>query len=132
MTINGTNYPKIRPGSGFRDSLLAPLTLTDFIENDSALEDGTRVIIPQNPKKKARELTLEFQVVGDTTSEFETLKSALYAEFYTGTFVISNLGFTSETFRLVYTGKSPAYGMGLSGRACRVSASFREYDPTDR
>lgn len=130
MIINGTNYPKIRIGKGFKDSLLAPLSLKDPIENDSQIEDGVGYIV--NTHKKARDLTLEFQVVGSTTSDFETQKNNLFTEFYKGTFVISGLGFTSQVFHLVYLGKTPTYSSGLSNTACRVSALFKEYDPTNR
>ena len=130
MTINGTNYTKIRIGKGFKDVLLAPIPLKDPIENDSSIENGVRYIV--NTHKKARDLTLEFQVVGTSTSDFEAQKTALFTEFYKGTFVLSNLGFTNEVFHLVYLGKTPTYSSGLSNRACKVSASFKEYDPTNR
>jgi hypothetical protein len=132
MKINGSTLSGVSPGSGFREALLAPVPLKDFIENDSALENGTQVIIPQNPMKKARDLTLEFQVVGSTVVEFNTRKNALFEEFYKGTFVLSELGFTTEVFHLVYLGKSPTYASGPAGRACKVSVGFREYDPTNR
>lgn len=115
-----------------KDSLLAPAPLKDYIENESSLEDGVRVIIPTTPKKKGREVTLGFQVVGSTALEFETRKAALFAEFYKGTFKLSELGFTNDVFHLLYTGKSISYGQGLSGTACKVSAIFRENNPANR
>ena len=131
MTINSTNYGYIRPGKGFKDALLAPVELKPFVSNENRLAHGTSVIV-ENAKKASRNLTLEFQVVGSTKSDCDTKLSALYTEFYKGTFVLSGLGFTDQVFHLVYTGKSPVYHSGLGMTICKVSAGFTEPDPSNR
>ena len=102
-----------------------------FITNESRLEHGTRTIV-DTPKKAARNITLEFVVQGTSKSDCETKLGNLFTEFYTGTFVLSGLGFTDQVFHLVYTGKSPTYHSGVNMTICKVSAGFTEPDPSNR
>ena len=133
MKLNGSTLTGVRMGNGFRDALLAPIELKEFVSNESRLEHGKRVIASSSLAKYApRTVALEFLVSGSTASEMETNRSALFAVFYNGTVVLEVPEITAQVFRLVYLGKSPTYSSGLSGRACRVMVSFEEPDPSQR
>lgn len=131
MKINNTTLAGVRMGDNFKENLLAPVELKPFVSNECRLEHGTRVMV-ENAKKASRNLTLEFQVVGSSKSDMQTKLGALFTQFYAGTFVLSELGFTTEIFKLVYTGKSPTYHGGPNMCACKVTAGFMEPDPSDR
>lgn len=131
MRINDTNYDYVRPGRGFKTALLAPVPLKDFVTNESRLEDGLRILV-RNPKKAARSITLEFQIVGSSPSDFEAKKEAFFTELYKGEVKLADTGFTDEVFHLVYQGNSPTYSSGLTNTACKVSVQFSEPDPTKR
>lgn len=131
MKINGVELPGVRMGKGFKDELLSPNPLKEFVTNQSRLEHGERTIA-LNPKFSKRSLTLEFQVTGRTKVEFTQNKDRLYAHLYSGVFVISDLPFTGEVFNLIYTGKSISYSSGLTDLACKIKASFDEPNPGER
>lgn len=130
MTINGKTLGGVKIGAGFRDALLAPSPMKENITNESRLEHGVRTTVI--PKINSRTLTLQFQVTGGTKAAFESNLEALYAEFYSGTFRLAVPEITGEIFNLIYRGASPAYSGGLSGKACKVSATFLEPNPSNR
>ena len=51
-------------GEGFLDSIDAPVPMKDYIENESRLEHGKR-IITENAKVDSRNFTLEFTIMGE-------------------------------------------------------------------
>lgn len=131
MTINGSTLDGVRPGKGFKDTLLAPLETKDYIYNESRLENGRRVL--STPVRyKSRSISLEFQIIGSTKAELETRKSALFNAFNNGTVDIVATEFSSQVFHFIYTGKTPTYSSGLSGLSCRVKVGFDEPNPSDR
>jgi len=131
IKINGNYMAYVRPGKGFKEALLSPLELKPFVMNESRLEHGTRVLV-ENPRFAMRSITLEFQIVADTVSDFEQTKRNLFLALYNGSVSIQVPEWSDEVFHLVYTGKSPSYDSGLSGRACKVKVGFDEPDPSNR
>lgn len=130
MKMNNNTMAGVKPGNGFKEALMAPLEMKANIVNESRLEHGQRVIVLA--KKAARNITLEFQIVGTSTSDFNTKLAAFLAQLYNGTVKLEPTEFTTEVFHLVYTGKSPVYSTGLSGKACKISVGFLEPDPSRR
>ena len=130
MKMNNTTLSGVRPGKGFKEALYAPVEMKAYITNESRLEHGTRYYV--TPKKNSRNLTLEFQIIGSSTSDFKTKYEALLTELYKGTVKLEPTEISSDVFNLIYTGKSPACSMGLSGRACKISVGFVEYNPNVR
>lgn len=131
MTINNVELAGVRMGEGFRNELLAPPELKDFVTNESRLEHGMRIIV-RNPRYASRTLSLEFQVTGSTKVAMEQNLAALYAQLATGTVRLAVPELTSAVFNLVYTGKTPSYSAGVSGRACKVKVGFLEPNPANR
>lgn len=118
-------------GKGFLDALGSPAPLKEFIENKSRLEHGKRVDI-SIPKLDARDLTLQFTILGTTRADFQAKKNAFYAELYKGRIDIEVPLNGSEVYHLLYTGKSITYGQSVSQTFGRVSAKFCEFNPFDR
>lgn len=121
----------VRMGDGFLDALGAPAPMKPYIENDSRLEHGKRVITT-NAKVDYRQLTLEFTIQGGTQADFRTKKAAFYAALYNGAITISVPANGSEIFRLKYLGTSPTYAQSRNRCFCRVSVKFEENNPMDR
>lgn len=131
MTINDLTIEGVRPGKGFRDALLAPLEVKDYVTNESRLEHGHRHLsLPT--KYKNRTVSLEFQIVGRTAALMEQSRERLFAEFYKGEVKLHAPEFTNRVFHLLYIGKTSTYSSGLSGRACKVKVSFDEPNPGNR
>lgn len=72
LYINGNDawgMYRVAMGEGFIQTLLTPAGNKDFIENESRLENGKRVVF-NNPKVASRDLTLTFNIHGDTQEEY--------------------------------------------------------------
>ena len=132
LKINGSyafaNYGVVM-GAGFIDALEAPLTLKEFVENDSRLKDGTQVIV--NKKIAKRTVTLSFNIHGSTMREYLTNKKAFENIIYEGHVTIQIVG-RNEVYRLIYTGKSVTYKHSYNNKFGIVTMQFVEPDPTNR
>ena len=117
LMINGVDAATygVRMGKGFLDTLFAPKPLKEFVSNESRLEDGIRVAYPATPRFAARELTLNFQVVGTSKSDFRTKRDAFFTLLYAGRITLSVPSRSGEVFKLAYMGSSPSYKGGLFG-----------------
>ena len=116
---------------GFLDSIDAPAPMKDYIENESRLEHGKRVIT-DNAKLDSRELTLAFTITGTTESDYRTKKKAFLTELGKGVVAIKVPALGSEVYNLVYLGKNISYGLSLNRCFGKFSAKFEEPNPTNR
>ena len=121
----------VRMGSGFLDALDGFLPMKDYIENDSRLEHGKRMITT-NAKVASRDITLEFTIEGNSETDYRTKKRAFQQELQAGAFTIKVPVLGTDVYHLVYTGKSASYGLSISRRFGKISAKFTEPNPMDR
>ena len=66
----------VNMADGFIDVIGAPLPMKDYIENESRLEHGKRVIT-DNAKIDSREITLGFTITGTSESDYRQKKRCL-------------------------------------------------------
>lgn len=118
-------------GDGFIDAIDGFNELKGFIENESRLENGKRVIAA-NPKIAARQLSLQFTIRGDSEANYRVKKKNFQKELEKGLVTIKIPSLGEEVYKLVYTGKNIAYGMSLNRRFGKVSMKFEEPNPADR
>ena len=120
---------KVAMGNGFIENLLVPAGLKEFIENESRLENGKRVITT-NPKVSSRDVTLTFNIHGDTTTEYLSNYAAFVAILQAGTVKI-RVPAINMTFNLIYK-KSSSFNIGRARMDSSLSVKFEEPDPTNR
>lgn len=121
----------VRMGEGFLDSIDGFNQMKDYIENESRLEHGKRVIT-DNAKVDSREITLQFTIEGSSESDYRTKKKAFQTELEKGAVNIKVPALGSDVYKLVYLGKNVSYGFSLDRRFCKISSKFCEPNPTDR
>lgn len=121
----------VRMGDGFLDAIDGFNQMKDYIENESRLEHGKRVIT-DNAKVDSREITLQFTIEGDSESDYRTKKKAFQTELEKGAVSIKVPVLGSEVYKLVYLGKSVSYGLSFDRRFGKVSSKFEEPNPADR
>lgn len=121
----------VRMGGGFLDALDGFLPMKEYIENDSRLEHGKRMITT-NAKVASRDITLEFTITGSSETDYRTKKKAFQAELQAGAFTLKVPALGSEVYHLVYTGKSVNYGLSMSRTFGKISAKFTEPNPMNR
>lgn len=121
----------IKMGDNFIDTLTEPLDLKDFIENESRLEDGKRIVV-NNPRFKSREITLGFTISGNTREEFLANKKAFLNLMYAGSITIQVPRNSDDVYHLVYTGKGGEYGMNKLRTFCHMVLKFIEPNPRNR
>lgn len=120
-TINGT--PLSTWGaclmSGAEEALLTPAPMKDYIQNESRLEHGLR-ILPGYAKVASRELTLPFLIEGNGKADFLSKYSSFVDELYKGNIALQ-IPDLNRTFTLTYLscGKYGSYG------ACRAKVMVR-------
>lgn len=116
---------------GFLDALDAPLQMKDYIENESRLEHGKRMIT-SSPKVASRDITLGFTITGTNETDYRTKKKAFETELQKGTFTLNVPKLGTDVFNLVYTGKSVSYGLSLNRCFGHFSTKVTEPNPMDR
>lgn len=121
----------VRMGDGFLDAIDGFNQMKDYIENESRLEHGKR-IITDNARVDSREITLQFTIEGDSESDYRTKKKAFQTELEKGAVSIKVPVLGSEVYKLVYLGKSVSYGLSFDRRFGKVSSKFEEPNPADR
>ena len=121
----------VHMGEGFLSALDTPASLKEFIENESRLEDGKRIIVHEICRA-SRELTLKFVITGKSTSEFTTNKAKLMAELEKGVVEIQVPALGGQVYNLIYRGQNIQYGLSRSRKVATLSARFEEPNPTDR
>lgn len=131
MKINGVDASTlgIRMGDGFLNALASPAPMKEFIENNSRLEHGKRVLY-SNPRLADRELTLTFTVLGNSESDFLAKLRAFEQTLYAGLVEIY-VESTGQTYRLTYE-RSQTYAQNQSRTACNITVKFNEPNPANR
>ena len=121
----------VRMGDGFLDAIDGFNQMKDYIENESRLEHGKRVIT-DNAKVASREITLQFTIEGNSESDYRTKKKAFQIELEKSDVNIKIPALGNEVYKLVYLGKSISYGMSLDRCFGKISSKFCEPNPMDR
>lgn len=121
----------VRMGDGFLDAIDGFNQMKDYIENESRLEHGKR-IITDNARVDSREITLQFTIEGSSESDYRSKKKAFQTELEKGAVSIKIPALGSEVYKLVYLGKSISYGLSLDRCFGKVSSKFEEPNPTER
>lgn len=136
LRINGNNRTRedfgVRMGVDFLSTLSEPLSLKQFIENEARTENGVRVTLSPSVFISARELTLEFVLVGNSPNDLATKKAAFLSEVYKGAVDIQVPALGDEVFHLLYLGKGSTYGLSLDRCTCKISLKFKEPNPANR
>lgn len=118
-----------RMGNGFLDAIDGFNEMKDYIENESRLEHGKRVIT-DNAKVDSREITLQFTIEGSSESDYRSKKKAFQTEMEKGAVNIKVPVLGNEVYKLVYLGKSVSYGLSLDRCFGKISSKFCEPNPT--
>lgn len=121
----------VRMGHGFLDVIDGFNEMKDYIEDDSRLEHGKR-IITDNAKVASREITLQFTIEGSSESDYRTKKKAFQAELEKGAVNIKIPALGTDVYKLVYLGKNVSYGLSLDRCFGKVSSKFCEPNPINR
>lgn len=135
LVINGNDAFEnwgVSMGDGFLDSIEAPLSMKDYISNESRIQNGKRVITdPSILHIASREVTLQFHIFGNTESEYRTNKKAFEKNvLYNGVVDIQIPGRGDEIYHLIYLGKQITIAQTLT--ECKLTVKFEEPDPTNR
>lgn len=121
----------VRMGDGFLDAIDGFNEMKDYIENESRLEHGKRVIT-DNAKVDSREITLQFTIEGSSESDYRSKKKAFQTELEKGAVNIKVPVLGNEVYKMIYLGKSVSYGLSLDRCFGKVSSKFCEPNPMDR
>lgn len=121
----------VNMGEGFLDALDAFVPMKDYIENESRLEHGKRILVSA-PRLASRDVTLHFTIKGNDENDYRGKRKAFEDELRKGWVEIEVPALGYDVYRLVYLGKSVSYAMNLTRNFCTVSAKFEEPNPTDR
>lgn len=134
LTINGKDALEtwgVRMGDGFLDAIDGFNEMKDYIENESRLEHGKRMIT-DNAKVASREITLQFTIEGSSEGDYRSKKKAFQTELEKGAVNIKVPALGDEVYKLVYLGKSISYGLSSDRCFCKISSKFCEPNPMDR
>ena len=121
----------VRMGDGFLDALGTPAPLKSYVTNDNRLDNGVRYS-DTAPKIDERSVTLVFTIEGSSPSDFRTKKKAFESALYAGDVSISVPLDGSDVYHLKYTGVSVTFARNIERTFAKMTASFKEPDPTDR
>lgn len=121
----------VRMGDGFLDTIDRFNEMKDYIENESRLEHGKRVIT-DNAKVDSREITLQFTIEGSSENDYRSKKKSFQTELEKGAVNIKVPVLGNEVYKLVYLGKSISYGLSPDRCFGKVSSKFEEPNPMDR
>lgn len=121
----------VRMGDDFLNVIDGFNEMKDYIENESRLEHGKRVIT-DNAKVDSREITLQFTIEGSSESDYRTKKKNFQTELEKGTVNIKIPVLGSDVYKLIYLGKSVSYGLSSDRCFGKISSKFEEPNPMDR
>lgn len=123
----------VNMGDGFIDALTEPLTPKEYVENESRLEHGKRVVVDDEGIKFAsRELTLDFTISGRSPEDLRTKKRRFLEAMYRGSVTIAVPKVNNEVYHLLYKGKGTEYNLNASRTFCHMVLKFEEPDPSHR
>ncbi len=121
----------VNMGDGFLDALDAPLQMKEYIENESRLEHGKRMITA-NAKVDSREITLGFTIMGASESDYRAKRKAFLSELQAGAFTVKVPILGADVYKLVYTGRSINYGLSADRTFGHFTMKATEPNPADR
>lgn len=121
----------VNMGDGFLDALDAPLQMKEYIENESRLEHGKRMITA-NAKIDSREITLGFTIMGASESDYRAKRKAFLSELQAGAFTMNVPKLGADLYKLVYTGRSISYGLSADRMFGHFTMKATEPNPADR
>lgn len=121
----------VRMGDGFLDAIDGFNEMKDYIENESRLEHGKRMIT-DNAKVASREITLQFTIEGSSEGDYRSKKKAFQTELEKGAVNIKVPALGDEVYKLVYLGKSISYGLSSDRCFSKISSKFCEPNPMNR
>lgn len=121
----------VNMGDGFLDALDAPLQMKEYIENESRLEHGKRMITA-NAKIDSREITLGFTIMGASESDYRAKRKAFLSELQAGAFTVNVPKLGADLYKLVYTGRSISYGLSADRMFGHFTMKATEPNPADR
>lgn len=121
----------VRMGEDFLNVIDSFNEMKDYIENESRLEHGKRVITV-NTKVASREVTLQFTIEGSSESDYQTKKKSFQKELEKGSVNIKVPALGTDVYKLIYLGKSISYGLSRDRCFGKVSSKFCEPNPMDR
>lgn len=135
LVINGNDAFEdwgVSIGDNFLDNIEAPLSMKDYISNESRNKNGKSVITdPSILRIASREVTLQFHIFGNSESEYRANKKAFENNvLYNGAVDIQIPGRGDEIYHLVYLGKQITIAQTLT--ECKLTVKFEEPDPTNR
>lgn len=120
----------VKMGDDFINEILSPVPLKEFIENESRLEDGKRVIYSL-PKLADRGLSLTFYIEGDDEIDYISKFKSFVAELQKGCVLVNIPVLGLEVYKLTYL-KSTSYAMNTKRTFSKLAVSFNEPNPNDR
>lgn len=119
-------------GEGFLEAIDAPLSMKSYLESESRLENGKRMIT-DHVKIDSRELTLSFTIKGTSQSDYQARKKAFCDEvLYKGRVTVEIPALGADVYHLVYLGKSVSYGQNVHRTFGTISGKFCEPNPANR
>lgn len=121
----------VNMGEGFIDAIDAFAPMKDYIENDSRLEHGKRVLI-SNPRVASRELTLHFTIKGNSESDYRAKRKAFEQELQKVSTDVKVPVIGDEVYHLLYLGKSVSYSLNRARTFSTMSSKFEEPNPMNR
>lgn len=116
---------------GWREALLTPAPVKDYVTNDSRLEHGQSVIAtPKYAKKDKRDVSISFFLEGKTEEEYlQRYENFLNKIAYSGEFCLK-VPQLKRIFKLVYSQCSQFGDYGL--KRGKFVLKLTEYNPDDR
>lgn len=116
---------------GWREALLTPAPVKDYVINDSRLEHGQSVIATQKyAKKDKRDISITFFLEGKTEEEYlQRYEDFLNKIAYSGEFCFK-IPQLKRVFKLVYSQCSQFGDYGL--KKGKFVLKLTEYNPDDR
>lgn len=121
----------VNMGEGFLDAIDSFAPMKDYIENDSRLEHGKRVLVTE-PRVASRDLTLRFTIMGNSESDYRNKRKAFETELQKANVDIRVPALGEEVYHLIYLGKSVNYAMNIARTFSTMSSKFEEPNPMDR
>lgn len=121
----------VNMGKEFLDTIDGFVPMKSYIENESRLEHGKRVLVVA-PRVASRDLTLNFTIKGENETDFRQKRRRFEGELQNGNVEVRIPLLGESVYRLIYTGKNVSYGMSQARDFCTFSAKFEEPNPADR
>lgn len=120
--------------SGAYSALLSPAPLKPFVENDDRSQDGTQVLIsddptrPSYPRLAERDVTLTFLVQGPDENTFWSYRNQFMEQLYKGK-VVLYVSKLDMYFHLIYS-NTTSYSHFPT--CCKMAVKFNEPNPRNR